>query len=96
MIGIESFRKYFKGYENQYVIIGGTACEQVLEFNEYDFRVTKDIDMVLIIEALTKEFGETFWNYIKEADYKYINKGSGKAQFYRFAQPKSLEYPSMI
>lgn len=52
--------------------------------------------MVLIIEALTKEFGETFWNYIKEADYKYINKGSGKAQFYRFAQPKSLEYPSMI
>ena len=35
--------------------------------------------MVLIIEALTKEFGETFWNYIKEADYKYINKGSGKA-----------------
>ena len=96
MIGIESFKKYFKGYENQYVIIGGTACEQVLEFNEYDFRVTKDIDMVLIIEALTKEFGETFWNYIKEADYKYINKGSGKAQFYRFAQPKSLEYPSMI
>ena len=96
MIGIESFKKYFKGYENQYVIIGGTACEQVLEFNEYDFRVTKDIDMVLIIDALTKEFGETFWNYIKEPDYKYINKGSGKAQFYRFAQPKSSDYPSMI
>lgn len=96
MIGIESFKRYFKGYENQYVIIGGTACEQVLEFNEYDFRVTKDIDMVLIIEALTKEFGETFWNYIKEADYKYINKGTGKAQFYRFAQPKSSDYPLMI
>ena len=56
MIGLESFKEYFKGYENQYVIIGGTACEQMLEINEYDFRVTKDIDMVLIIEALTKEF----------------------------------------
>lgn len=96
MIGLESFKEYFKGYENQYVIIGGTACEQMLEINEYDFRVTKDIDMVLIIEALTKEFGETFWNYIKEAEYKYINKGTGKAQFYRFAQPKSFEFPSMI
>lgn len=72
MIGLESFKEYFKGYENQYVIIGGTACEQMLEINEYDFRVTKDIDMVLIIEALTKEFGEIFWNYIKEAEYKNI------------------------
>lgn len=27
MIGIASFKEYFKGFEDQYVIIGGTACE---------------------------------------------------------------------
>ena len=25
--GIERFKEFFKGFENSYVIIGGTACE---------------------------------------------------------------------
>lgn len=27
MVGIDAFKQYFKGHENEYVIIGGTACE---------------------------------------------------------------------
>lgn len=96
MIGIEKFKEYFNGYENQYVIIGGTACELIMVNEELDFRGTKDLDIVIIIESLTKEFGEVFWNFILEAGYEHINKGTGEAQFYRFSQPKSLEYPAMI
>lgn len=96
MIGIDSFKQYFKGFENQYVIIGGTACELLMSEQELDFRATKDIDMVLIVEALSKEFGEIFWKYVQDASYKYINKGTGKAEFYRFSDPKSSEYPKMI
>jgi hypothetical protein len=50
--GLEKFKEYFNGFENQYVLIGGTACSVL--FDEYgsDFRSTKDIDMVLIVEAL--------------------------------------------
>ena len=60
MVGINSFKQYFKGFENQYVIIGGTACELLMSNQELDFRATKDIDRVLIVEALSKEFGEIF------------------------------------
>ncbi|WP_294581976.1 hypothetical protein [uncultured Thomasclavelia sp.] len=54
MIGIDIFRQYFKGFEDQYVIIGGTACELLMSEQELDFRATKDIDMVLIVVNLSK------------------------------------------
>jgi hypothetical protein len=53
--GFESFKEWFKGYEDGYVIIGGAACDLIMSEEEMSFRATKDIDMVLIIEALTPE-----------------------------------------
>ena len=94
--GITNFKKRFQGYEEQYVIIGGTACDLIMENEELPFRATKDIDLVLIVEALTAEFDETFWEFIKEAEYDHCNKSTGEAQFYRFTDPKSKEYPYMI
>lgn len=94
--GITNFKKRFRGYENQYVIIGGTACDLIMESEELPFRATKDIDIVLIVEFITPEFGRQFWEYVKEAGYEHLNKSTGKAQFYRFTSPKSKEYPYMI
>ena len=71
--GITNFKKRFQGYEEQYVIIGGTACDLIMENEELPFRATKDIDLVLIVEALTAEFGETFWEFIKEAEYDHLS-----------------------
>ena len=94
--GIAKFRERFQGFENQYVIIGGTACDLVMESEELPFRATKDIDIVLIVESITAEFGKVFWEYVKEAGYEHLNKSTGNAQFYRFTSPKSKEYPYMI
>ncbi len=94
--GFTKFKEKFQGYENQYVIIGGTACDLIMENEELPFRATKDIDMVLIIESMTADFGKKFWEYVKEAGYEHLNKSTGAAQFYRFSQPKSKEYPYMI
>lgn len=94
--GFQKFKERFQGYENQYVIIGGTACDLIMENEELPFRATKDIDIVLIVESITSEFGNQFWEYIKEAGYEHLNKSTGKAQFYRFTSPKSREYPYMI
>lgn len=60
------------------------------------FRATKDVDIVLIVESITAEFGKAFWEYIKEAEYAHKNKSTGNTQFYRFTSPKSKEYPFMI
>ena len=57
--GLDTFQKYFADYEEQYVLIGGAACDILFESNEVNFRATRDLDMVLIVEALTPEFGET-------------------------------------
>lgn len=94
--GFTKFKERFQGYENQYVIIGGTACDLIMEREELPFRATKDIDIVLIVESITAEFGRQFWEYVREARYEHLNKSTGKAQFYRFTSPKSKEYPYMI
>ena len=67
-----------------------------MENEELSFRATKDIDIVLLVESITIEFGKQFWGFIKEAGYEHLNKSTGKAQFYRFTSPKNREYPYMI
>lgn len=94
--GFTKFKEAFQGFEKEYVVIGGTACDLIMENEALPFRATKDIDIVLIVEAITVEFGKKFWEYVKEAEYEHINKSSGKAQFYRFTSPKAKEYPYMI
>lgn len=69
--GIESFRKWFQGYEEQYAIIGGTACDLLMTDEGLDFRATKDIDLVLIIEAVDADFGHRFWEYVIAAGYEH-------------------------
>lgn len=94
--GYEKFKERFAGFEEQYVLIGGTACDIIMENEELPFRATKDIDIVLLVESITVEFGKQFWEFIKEAGYEHLNKSTGKAQFYRFTSPKNREYPYMI
>ena len=94
--GVESFRKWFAEYTDQYTIIGGTACDLLMSEDGLDFRATRDIDMVLIVESLTPEFGRRFWEYVKAAGYEHRNKSTGEPQFYRFSKPSSREYPYLI
>jgi len=94
--GFDSFKKWFAGYEEQFVIIGGTACDIIMGAQGLDFRATKDIDMVLVIESLTPEFGHRFWGYVKDGGYEHKNKNSGEPQFYRFTNPDKPEFPYMI
>lgn len=94
--GIEKFKEYFEEYAGQYVFIGGTACDIILGKMGAHFRQTKDLDMVLIIEALNDDFTEKFITFIKEAGYQHINKGTGKEQFYRFEKPVNPKFPYMI
>ena len=94
--GLNTFKKYFEGYEDQYVLIGGTACDIVFESNDASFRATRDIDMVLIVEAMTPEFGEKFWRFVQDGKYRNKATNEEKPQFYRFDKPEDESYPKMI
>jgi hypothetical protein len=61
-----------------------------------DFRATKDIDIVLMVESLTPDFGRQFWEYVKEGGYQNKSKSSGEPQFYRFTNPSKSGFPYMI
>ena len=94
--GLETFKKYFAGDEDKYVLIGGAACDINFANRNAEFRVTRDLDMVLIVEALTPDFGEKFWNFIEEGNYENRATSAGKPQFFRFTNPKDDSYPKMI
>ena len=93
--GIDSFKEKFKGFEDCYTVIGGAACDILMTEADINFRLTKDIDMILILEDKTTEFAKVFWEYIKEGKYKCGWKNSDKMHFYRFTEPVE-GYPIMI
>ena len=45
--GLDIFREYFKGFEEQYVLIGGAACDILFTGNAGQFRATRDLDLIL-------------------------------------------------
>ena len=86
--GLDRFVAHFKGMEDNYVLIGGCACDLWLNGQGLSFRATKDIDMVIIVEALHHDFVRAFWDFIHKGDYQSLKQSSGKPKFYRFKKPQ--------
>jgi hypothetical protein len=93
--GIEVFRERLKSFRTDYVIIGGAACDVLMSDAGFNFRVTRDIDIVLLIENMNGDFAQKIWDFIKEG--KYENSGKNKSkQYYRFSNPENENFPSML
>lgn len=95
--GLDVFQGWFAAYANQYVLIGGTAATLTMEEAGLAFRATKDLDIVLHVEALTPAFGAAFWKFVEAGGYE-IRQASdtGKPIFYRFQKPTDDRYPVMV
>ena len=94
--GLDIFKKYFEQYPDNYVIIGGTACDIIIDEAGFTPRATKDIDIILIVEALSPEFVQQFWQFIKDGDYGDQEKSNDERQYYRFKKPKNTDFPYQI
>lgn len=98
--GIEKFREHFGSYKDNYVIIGGSACEVHEDAAGQKPRATKDIDMILIVETLSHDFVAEFWRFVKAAQYEEQQVGEKgeepKQQYYRFNKPANPEYPTQV
>lgn len=95
--GLDVFRGHFAGYADQFVLIGGTAATLAMEEAGLEFRATKDLDIVLHVEALSPSFGEVFWRFVEAGGYE-IRQASdtGKPVFYRFQKPADERFPIML
>jgi hypothetical protein len=96
VVGLEMLRTYLAGYDRHYTIIGGTGCEIRLEGQGIPFRATKDIDILLILESLDKDFLGQFWKMIRDGGYEDRAYASSERKFFRFQKPRTFGFPQII
>jgi hypothetical protein len=94
--GIDVFKRHFETFSTAFVVIGGTASALLLDEVGLDSRLTKDIDVILFVEALSVEFVEAFRGFVEEGGYENRQSSTGKPVFYRFRKPKNEAFPEMI
>ena len=94
--GLETFREHFRNYADRYVLIGGAACDIAMTGAGLAFRATKDLDIVLYVEALDAAFVRAFWEFVRAGGYEVQEKSTGEKQFYRFQKPTNADYPFML
>lgn len=99
--GLEIFKEYFSDFKENYIIIGGTACSIILRDANIPPRATKDIDMILVVEQMTPEFGRQFWRFIKDGNYTTRERKRDRdkepaPELFRFSQPKKEGFPYQI
>jgi len=74
--GLDLFKKYFEQFPDNYIIIGGTACDIIINDAGFTPRSTMDIDIILVIEALSSEFVEQFWRFVYDGRYQQREKSN--------------------
>jgi hypothetical protein len=96
MIGIDAFKAHFAGFSHHYVLIGGAACDVIMDEAGLAFRATKDLDIVILVEALDASFGAHFWAFVEAGGYEQRERSTGEKEFYRFQKPAHREFPAML
>ena len=94
--GLDLFRERFRKFEGAFTLIGGAACDEWFTAQRLPFRATKDLDIVLIIEAIDREFVGALRNFIRDGEYEIRRRTEGAPVLYRFAKPKSEQFPFML
>lgn len=94
--GLDQFKAHFEQYPDSYLMIGGVACHEWFQTQGLEFRATKDLDVVIVVEALTQSFVDHFWSFIEAGAYEVREKSEGERILYRFSKPKDDAFPFMI
>ena len=94
--GLETFKTFFKDFSDNYILIGGAACDVLFTQAGLPFRATKDLDIVLVVEALDADFIKQFWDFVKSGGYQVQQKSESRKRYYRFLKPKQEDYPAQL
>ena len=94
--GLDRFREYFVNFEDSYALIGGVACDILFNEAGLPFRATKDFDVVVCVEVISKEFGKVFAQFLEAGGYQARERATGHREFYRFHRPSDDSFPTMI
>ena len=94
--GLDIFRERFSSFSESFVLIGGAACDNWFTEHGIGFRATKDLDIVIIFEALNDDFVTAFRSFVDDGGYEIRQRSDASPILYRFAKPAQSEYPFML
>lgn len=94
--GLEIFHERFRDFGGSFILIGGAACDQWFTQQGLAFRATKDLDIVLLIEVLNRNFIAAFRSFVAEGGYEIRERSETSPILYRFAKPKDDRFPFML
>ncbi len=98
--GFDIFREAMSQFTDNFVVIGGTACDASLANTGRTRHITKDIDLIVIVENLTSDFQKAFWQFVRQGGYKIGKRensvGDSVYALYRFNHPEREGYPWQI
>ena len=98
--GVEKFKDALGAFADNYVVIGGTACDVVLSEYAVRPRATVDIDLIVVVENLSRDFVDALWAFVRDGEY-HIGKrqrrdGEPAYALYRFNNPADARFPWQI
>lgn len=96
VVGLDKFRDFFDGYQDNYTLIGGTAVFVAMDASGLQFRVTKDLDIVLCAETFRPAFARRMWEFVEDGEYSARERSGGDRELYRFLKPKKAGFPLVI
>jgi hypothetical protein len=94
--GLDLFRTRFKEFEGSFVLIGGAACDEWFGSAGLEFRGTKDLDIVLIIEVLSPAAIKALRTFVADGGYEIRERTEGVPVLYRFAKPEDESFPFVL
>lgn len=95
--GLDLFRDRFSTYGDSLVLIGGAACDDWFTRQGLNFRATKDLDIVLLLEGVDPGFVSELRRFIADGCYEIRHRSDdGPPVLYRFAKPSDTNYPHTL
>lgn len=99
--GIETFRDAMANHSDEYVLIGGGACSVLFDTADMPFRITKDLDVIMLTDVKGGSgFAHDLWTFIKQHNYECWKQPEGACSYYRFNLPPdspfALQVPEQI
>lgn len=97
---LQNFAREFADFTEDYAIIGGAACHLWFASRNTDFRITQDMDLVLLVRTESQPFLQKLLDFLKQHDYQAetieLDDGTRKARLYRFNNDRHPEFPAQI
>jgi hypothetical protein len=91
--GIEIFRERFRQFTGDLTLIGGAACDEWFTAQGLEFRATRDLDIVVMVEKLKPDFIAAMRAFVAEGQYEIGERSEGIPILYRFTKPARKDFP---